>query len=99
MVATVAVHPLRASDHRQSQQATPEAVLLLDRVRCRNSQCRCSTQARITARQTKLPRLWQAVRTEADRCDVLLARVQAARLSSATTQFVIVPLESLAKRP
>jgi len=46
--------------------------------------CRCSTQATITAHRKKLRRLRQAVRTEADRCDVLLARVQAARLSSAT---------------
>src|SRR6476620_5971229 len=88
MVPTVAVHPLRASDHRQPKKATAEAVLLLDGMRCCGVKCRCSTQATITVHRTKLRRLRQAVRIEADQCDVLLTRVQAARLSSASRRFV-----------
>jgi hypothetical protein len=30
MVATIAVHPLRAFDHRKPEQATAEMVVLLD---------------------------------------------------------------------
>jgi len=99
-VPTVAVHPLRASDHRQPEKATAEAVLLLDGMRCCGVKCRCSTQATITAHRTKLRRLRQAVRIEADQCDVLLTRVQAARLSSASRRFVatVAPAASLQRR-
>jgi len=89
MVPTIAVHPLRASDHRQPEKATAEAVLLLDGMRCCGVKCRCSTQATITAHRTKLRRLRQAVRIEADQCDVLLTRVQAARLSSASRPLAV----------
>jgi hypothetical protein len=89
MVPTIAVHPLRASDHRQPEKATAEAVLLLDGMRCCGVKCRCSTQATITAHRTKLRRLRQAIRSDADRCDVLLTRVQAARLSLATRPLAV----------
>src|SRR6476659_2308962 len=100
MVPTVAMHPLRASDHRQPEKATAEAALLLDGMRCCGVKCRCSTQATITAHRTMLRRLRQAVRIEANQCDVLLTRVQAARLSSASRRFVatVAPAASLQRR-
>ena len=84
MVAVIPVPSLWASDHCQPQQATAEDVVLLDEVRCRRSQRRCSTQAWIEAQQTGLHRLRQAIRSEADRCNVLFIGVQAACLSSAS---------------
>jgi len=40
MVPTIAVHPLRASDHRQPEKATAEAVLLLRRAAALNAAAR-----------------------------------------------------------
>src|SRR6476469_2316156 len=97
MVPTVAVHPLRASDHRQPEKATAEAVLLLDGMRCCGVKCRCSTQATITAHRTKLRRLRQALRIEADQCGVLLTRVQAAR-PAASARPLAVRRERCARR-
>ena len=103
MVAAVVVPQLRPSNNCQPQQATAEAVVLLDRVRCRGVKDRYSTQAKHAASRQETSRYCQACdksfepkRIDARFCSLACKqRAYRRRLSSVSASagaFIVVAL-------